>query len=61
MALKSEDTITHTFETSEAAWRFMEKCDNEGIDAGYPSLKAPWTVKTLRYSLDITSDLKETK
>lgn len=56
-----EETVTHTFETRDEAWRFMEKCDNEGIKAGYPSLKAPYTVKTLRYSADLASDLKETK
>lgn len=38
---------THTFATSSEAWAFMKKCDENGIAAGYPSLKAPYTVRVL--------------
>ena len=39
---------THTFATRTDAWQFMRDCDEAGIMVGYPSLSAPYTVRTVR-------------
>jgi hypothetical protein len=41
---------TATFETSKEAWAFMRKMDAQGVSAGYPSLKYPYTVEYLARS-----------
>jgi hypothetical protein len=41
----------YTFATSSEAWDFMHTCHETGLMAGYPSLKAPYTVRVLRKPL----------
>jgi hypothetical protein len=48
-------TGTHTFTTSAAAWAYMRQVDEAresgrepGLYAGFPSLRAPYTVKVGR-------------
>lgn len=48
MTTKTEKGITeYTFATYKEAWAFMEECESKGMIAGYPTLKAPVTVKVI--------------
>lgn len=39
------DVATYRLGSRDAAWAFMRACDDAGLQAGFPSLKAPYTVK----------------
>lgn len=47
MPKTTTDRATYTFPTSTAAWAFYRSCDGSGLSAGYPSLRAPYTVQVL--------------
>lgn len=43
--VRNGDETVFSFTSSADAWAFMQKCDAAGKMAGYPSLKAPYTVR----------------
>jgi len=44
-AARSHDVATYRLGSRDAAWAFMRACDAAGLQAGFPSLRAPYTVK----------------
>ncbi len=46
---KTADRVTFEFATTgrDGAWNFMKLCDGVKIAAGYPTLRAPYTVTVL--------------
>jgi hypothetical protein len=46
------DVATYYLGTREKAWAFMRACDEKGLGAGFPSLRAPTVKVSIRTWMD---------